>query len=160
MRLEGINAKQFRWETVVALSKDGKTQTEIGNLLQLCQSSVSRILQQYRSQGEVKVKINAGAECRLNEGQKGALRDILVAGSVCYGFEGEYWTNKRVLLVIKEQFGIGYQVRQISNILQKLGFSKQRFSKVDARQSAEKLAAWKASELPALKKKVLNKDAL
>lgn len=153
MHLKGKNAKQFRWETVIALHKDGKTQTEIGTLLQLCQSSVSRILKQYARCGEVKVKTSPGARCRLDSEQKDCLRSILLSGSVSYGFEGEYWTNKRVMAVIKEQFGILYKERQMSSILKNMGFSKQRFSKVDVRQSAEKLAAWKCKELPELKKK-------
>lgn len=160
MRLSGKSAKQFRWDTIVRLSSLGKSQTEISEIVQLCQSSVSRVLSRAKKEGKAEVKSSKGGPRRLSEAQSAALKEIVLLGSVSYGFEGEYWTNKRLMQVIAEKFGVSYKERQISTIMKRLGLSKQRFQKKDVRQSAEKVSEWKSSKLPELKKKVKTKNGL
>jgi len=153
MKVKGHSAKAYRWQMVVNMDGQGYSQKAISESLKLAQSSVSRVLAIYRQEGSAVPKKQPGAKSRLTAGQKQVLSTLIEAGSVSYGFEGEGWTNKRVAQVILETFGVSYKERQISSILAGLGFSKQRFKKVDARQDPEKVAAWKDATLPALKKK-------
>ena len=153
MKIKGHSANAYRWQMVVNMDEQGYAQQTISESLKLAQSSVSRILAIYRQEGSAVPKKQPGARSRLTTDQKSRLSTLIEAGSVSYGFEGEGWTNKRVAQVILEIFGVSYQERQISTILTALGFSKQRFKKVDARQDPEKVAAWKETALPALKKK-------
>lgn len=158
MRLCSKSARQYRWDTIIRLREMGKSQSEIRDIVQISQSSVSRVLQQFSNEGKVEVKSQPGRPCRLSDVEQSELKSIVELGSVNYGFEGEYWTNKRLVLVIREKFGKSYQERQISTIMKKLGLSKQKFQKKDARQSAEKLSEWKEMTLPALKKKARRRN--
>jgi transposase len=153
MRLSTHQAKQFRWDTIISLDAKGTKQSDIAALLSIQQSSVSRVLARHREEGRAQIKKAKGAPNKLTLAQKQRLSDLLKQGRVRYGFEGEYWTNKRIIRVIEEQFGVVYTVSPISKIVKKLGFSKQKFKQVDARQDASKVAAWKDERLPELKKK-------
>lgn len=99
MRLSGKSAKQFRWDTIVRLSALGKSQKEISEIVQLHQTSVSRVLSRLKKECKAEVKSSKGAPRRLSEVQSTALKEIVLLGSVCYGFEGEYWANKRLMQV-------------------------------------------------------------
>lgn len=47
MRLASKQARDFCWQTVIRLHKEGKNQQQIAAILLLAQSNVSRILQKY-----------------------------------------------------------------------------------------------------------------
>jgi transposase len=152
MRLKSGEAREFRWQTIVSLSKADKRQGEIAAILGICQSSVSRVLAQSARGQELQAKRPPGAKSKLSPEQKAALEEILLSGAVSYGFEGEMWTAKRIVVVIGETFGVHYSGRQVNTIVKAMGLSKQRFSIVDSRQSAQSMQDWRATQLPDLKK--------
>ena len=51
---------------------------------------------------------------------------LLEEGPERFGFRGEVWTRKRVRKVIKEEFGIEYDVSQVGRILDQIGWSRQK----------------------------------
>jgi transposase len=153
MRLKTGEAREFRWQTVVALWKENKKQVEISTLLGISQSSVSRLLRKASQGQELTYKKQPGAKSKLSEAQKQQLDSLLLAGAVAYGFEGEIWTAKRIVVVIEETFGVHYSARQVNTIVRSLGFSKQRFSLLDNKQAKEKLQHWRGQELGEIKKK-------
>jgi transposase len=157
MRLKGIDAKTYRWQTIVTMWAEGKKQEEIGRQLKISQSSVSRVINMYLKDGGAVPKKHKGAACRLSDAQKSMLSTMLEEGSVAHGFEGERWTNKRIALIIMDKFGIKYGERQITKIVHDLGFTRQRPRTVDKRQDPVKVAEWKGNTLPNLKKKRLKK---
>ncbi len=153
MRLKSGEAQEFRWQMIVSLSKQNKRQAEIAALLGICQSSVSRVLSQSHLGEVLGSKKPPGAKSKLSGEQKRELESILLAGAVSYGFEGEMWTDKRLVRVVEEKFGIRYSDPQVHTIVKSMGFSKQRFSLRDTKQSALKMDHWREIQLPELKKK-------
>lgn len=154
MRLKDQSAQKFRRQMIIRLHEEGHSQSKIGELLDLTQSYVSRILRFYNQHGiqALEVSTGKGAVSRLNSDQKDRLKVFLDAGATAYGFEGELWTSKRVKRVIEEQLGIHYSQRQVTRILGQLNYTRQKPQKVDYRQSMDAVESWKTEQLPALKK--------
>ena len=153
MRLKSSEAREFRWHTIVALSQQEKTQSQISALLTISQSSVSRVLSKVKEGKPPHAGKAPGAKSKLDAGQRLQLEQLLTTGALAYGFENEYWTDKRVVRVIQESFGVSYSDRQVNKIIKNLVFSKQRFFRQDNKQSPQLVQAWKEQDLPAIKKK-------
>lgn len=154
MRLKDQSAQKFRRQTIIRLHEEGNSQKKIGELLEITQSYVSRIIRAHKEHGvsALEVSTGKGAVSRLNDTQRDRLREVLDAGASAHGFEGEIWTSKRVRLVIEELFGVHYSQRQVDRIVKQLGYTRQKPQKVDYRQSKADVESWKTAKLPALKK--------
>jgi hypothetical protein len=89
----------------MGLHSMGKSQLEIGDIVPIFQRNVSRVPGQFLKEGESAVKNQPVRPCRLSEFEQVALKSIVELWGVKYVFEGEYWTKKRIIVVIREAFG-------------------------------------------------------
>ena len=154
MRLSSKAARDYRWQTVVRLHLEGKRQDQIAQNLLISQSSVSRIIGRYKQNPEqvLQTKPALGASKRLSKEQLEELKSWASQNPVEFGFEGHYWSRARFQLLIKENFGVSYQLRQVGNILKNLKITLQKPILKDYRQKPEQVEAWRKERLPALKK--------
>lgn len=110
----------------------GMSQKEIGKVLGITQQTVSYFLkkekkkQEQIEKGETIIEKKLGAKPRLSDTQLSSLPTFLSKGSVSYGFEGDYWTQPRVRVVIQEEFGVTYEVKQVGRLLKKIGWTHQK----------------------------------
>jgi transposase len=74
---------------------------------------------------------------------------FLEKGPEHFEFRGDVWTRKRVRKVIKEEFGVEYDVSQVGRILDQIGWSRQ---KPDHQRDEEAIEEWKEEELPRVRK--------
>lgn len=154
MRLKSKQARDYRWQTVIKLYKAGKKQQQIAAILELCQSSVSRIIQTY-NQNSIEVlrtKPAVGSRRRLSQEQVEQVKSWASKAPSELGFEGEYWSRNRFRLLIEEKLGVIYQVRQVGNILKSLKITLQKPKLKDYRQKSAQVEQWKGERLPAIKK--------
>jgi transposase len=153
MRLTSKAARDFRWQTVIRLYEEGKKQGQIAQSLLIAQSSVSRIISQYKhNPGAIATKGNTGSKKRLSDQ---ALEQVSIWASRNaeeFGFEGQYWTRARFGQLIKDKLGIDYQLSSIGNILKHLKITLQKPLLKDYRQKAEQVEQWRKESLPAIKK--------
>jgi transposase len=158
MRLASKPARDYRWQTVIRLYKEGKNQPAIAASLLLAQSSVSRIIQLHRAHPDavLQTKPAVGAQKRLSRQQLEQVKSWASQPPSAFGFEGEYWTRGRFRLLIQEQWGVVYQVRQVGNLLKSLQVTLQKPTVKDYRQQPQQVEEWKAVTLPAIKKKPSN----
>ena len=141
-----------RNDIILSLSKDGFEQAFIAKTVNLCQQMVSKILDKASNNLPMCTK-GKGLERRLSADELSRLPGFLEKGVVFYGFEGFYWTHARVGYVIKKEFNVEYENKQVGRILKIIGWTLQKPQKRDARQSMEKVEKWKELDLPSLKKK-------
>jgi transposase len=147
-----ITGRQVRNDIVLKLKETFLSQKAIGELVNLSQQMVSKVLNNVAKNGSVLTK-KSGAKRRLSDENLKLLPILLEKGSEFYGFEGSYWTHARVGYVIKEQFNVSYEDKQVGRILNLINWTWQKPQKKDAKQDVEKVKKWKEEELPALKKK-------
>lgn len=142
----------LRNEIVINLSKEPMSQSRIGEIVGLRQSQVSLILKWERENSVLSMP-TVGRPPLLDGEKRVALAKFLEKGAESYGFTGAYWTHNRVKYVIETEYGIIYEQKQVGRILKKMGWSRQKPQKKEAKQDLTKVALWKSEGLPALKKK-------
>lgn len=145
-------ARQVRNTILINLTKLGISQAQMGEMINVEQQTVSKILKKHREHQPLTAK-PSGAPCKLTMEQLQELPSRLKKGAPFYEFEGDYWTQARVKVVIQMVFGVEYEVKQVGRILKKINWTLQKPQKKDAKQSLEKVNEWKTHQLEALKKK-------
>jgi transposase len=145
-------ARQVRNNILINLTKLGISQAQMGEIINVKQQTISKILKKHREQKPLTAK-PSGTPCKLTKEQLEELPFRLKKGAPFYEFEGDYWTQARVKVVIQTLFGVEYEVKQVGRILKKINWTLQKPQKKDAKQSLEKVEEWKTQQLEALKKK-------
>lgn len=149
-------AKEYRRFVAFRMHQQGIKQCQIAQTLGVTQGAVSQWLKAAREGGLEALKNHPppGATPRLSEEDKQQLVALLEQGAQAFGFMGNLWTRARVQKLIKEQFGVLYHVSYLSELLAKLGFTRQKPKKKARQQDPEAVAAWHKQRWPELKKKV------
>lgn len=122
---------------------------------------MSRIIQKYLAypQQVLQTKPYLGTSKRLTDEQLGQVKSWASHNPVAFGFEGQYWTRARFQVLIRDKFGVNYQVRQVGNMLKHLKITWQKPKLKDYRQKPEQVEAWRQESLPTIKKKLSRKKA-
>jgi len=152
MRLKGEEASDFRRSRIVDLSKQGKTQQAIAEVLGCSQAWVSKVLKQAKS-GLPYTRKPRGKVALLTKEQFAQLAEHLKQGAIAHGFETDNWTRERVCVLIDQKFRVRYHPAHASNILSKIGFTRQKPKRKDYRRDAAENEAWLKEKLPAAQKK-------
>ena len=142
----------LRNEIVVNLLKLKIKKTIICEIVGLKKSQLS-LISQWERENSVLSMPSVGRPRLLDAAKLAELPKFLEKGSESYEFTGDYWTHKRVKYVIEKEFGIIYEEKQVGRILKKIGWSRQKPQKKEAKQDMAKVEAWKSEGLSALKKK-------
>ena len=100
----------------------------------------------------------SGRNPKLSEEQKNALGDIIDSGPVAYGFLSGVWSSPMITRVIEEEFKITYHPGHVRKLLNQLGFSVQRPTRLLAKADKEKQDRWHRYTYPAIKKKADSKE--
>jgi len=79
--------------------------------------------------------------------------DIVDSGPVSYGYESGVWTSGMIVQVIKNEFRVTYQPRNVRYLLHQLGFSVQRPKRILANADPQKQNRWCRYTYPNIKKK-------
>ena len=155
MKLQSIEAQEFRLQQIVSLHEEGYCQLDIARLLDCSQSWVSKVLKRARLEGKQRLKAKGpppGRTPSLSQQQLLQLRTLLETEAKAAGFATDGWTRQRVAQLIKHRFGVEYHLSHISKVLRKLGFTLQKPKRRDYRQDGASVARWKQKTLPKLKK--------
>ena len=144
--------RSVRNDIVLNLYKSNSSQKFIGEMVNLTQAMVSKILSKHAQNLPTTVKLS-GYQRRLSSEQLAQLPKFLEQGAEFYGFTGAYWTHDRVKYVISKEFNVDYEVKQVGRILDLIGWTWQKPQKKEAKQDLKKVEKWVKEDLPALKKK-------
>jgi len=141
----------------IALRSKGMTQSAIGDVLGVRQSTVSNWLIQYKKRGESYLepaRLGGHKSGFLKQEEQEELAKLLTTKTAeDYGFEGGFWTYKRIAALIVQEFGVSYKTRSIGDLLKRMNFSWQIPKKKSYHQKEEEVKIWKEARLPALKTK-------
>jgi transposase len=80
------------------------------------------------------------------------IKEVIKKGAKVYGFEGDYWSSKRVVEVIFNLTGVSYHFNHVSKLMHEWGFSYQQPEKRHIKRNEKTIADWLAQTLPELKK--------
>ena len=156
MRLTSDASVEFRFSLMIKLHKEGKSQTEIAELLDCSQSWVSKFLKRYREEGQQALHVRQGAIGKaafLTKEQLEALKPLLLKGALSYHFPTDNWTRERIASFIEQQYGVHYHPSHISKVMRRLGFTLQKPKRKSFKKDDAAVKRWREETLPALKKK-------
>ena len=80
------------------------------------------------------------------------IKETILKGAETYGFTGNYWTSKRIVIVILELTGVSYHFNHVSKLLHEWNFSYQKPEKRHVKRNEETITDWVTETLPELKK--------
>lgn len=143
-----------RAEGVRLLEAGEMTQAEIARHLGVTTAAVSKWKKQLVEEGAQALRMRkaSGRPPKLDEAAKQALVKKLEEGAVAAGFPTEQWTQARVKLVIKREFGVLYHQNYISRLLDDLGWSVQKVDPRAMERDEELIRAWLNKDWPRIKK--------
>jgi transposase len=128
------------------LKQDGWKQTNIAEALGVSEGAVSQWMKKAREGGKevLKTSPRPGRPPKLSDEERTEkLPSLLEKGPEHFGFRGEVWTRKRVRTVIKEEFGVEYDVSQVGRILDQIGWSRQNSDHRSDKRDEEATEEWK-----------------
>ena len=144
-------AKRLR---AVILNAQGRTSSELADILQAPRSKVSEWLARYEAHGvEALLEgYRSGRPAGLSVQQKEQLSDILDSGPVAYGLDTGIWTSPMIAWIIEQEFGVQYHPGHVRKLLHALHFSVQRPHRVLTRANPTEQDRWHRYTYPRLKK--------
>jgi transposase len=89
----------------------------------------------------------------LSDAQRARLLEVLHAGAEAAGFVGAVWTQSRIAVVIKREFGISYHRDHIGRLLRDLRWSLQKPQEQATQRDDAAVERWRTETWPAIKKK-------
>jgi transposase len=148
--------REYRREQAWALKQQGWKQKDIAAALGVSEGAVSQWMVRGRL-GELAARPAPGKRPKLSQADKAALVEVVQAGAVAAGFEGEVWTQGRIRQVIAERFGVRYSERHVGRLLRQLGLTLQQPVKVASQRNEQAIRDWQTQGWAALKKRPAGK---
>jgi transposase len=156
MRPQGNpNLLEKRRQQAIAMLLSGEPYRIVAKKLKSSLSSVVRWFQVYRKEGRKGLRSQAqwGRPSLLTEQQKTALKKKLLKGAAEAGYTTDLWTLKRIVRLIKADYGVGYtQVGVWKLLRQDFGWSCQKPERRAVQRNERAIAYWKRETWPRIKK--------
>ena len=137
------------------LHQQGWPQKQIAVALGVTQGAVSQWIARGRAGGadSLRNRSRKGATQKLTQEQRERLPDLLKRGAEAYDFVGDVWTQARIAIVIKREFGVSYHVDHIGRLLHAIGWSVQKPIERATERNDAAIERWRTEKWPAIKKK-------
>jgi transposase len=136
------------------LKQKGWPQRQIAEALGVSEAAVSQWMTRARNGGPQALRHRppSGAPRRLATAQLARLPDLLHRGPKAYGFRGQVWTRKRVVEVIRVEFGVVYHHAHVGRLLKALRWSPQKPVRRAQQRDEAAIAHWRDETWPTIKK--------
>jgi transposase len=144
-----------RRRQAIAMLRSGKTYRDVAKELDSSLSSVVRWWQAYKTEGRQGIQSQAkwGRPPHLADQQQKDLKMILLQGAASAGYTTDLWTLKRIVLLIRKEYGVRYTNVGVWKLLrQNFGWSCQKPEKRALQRDEKAIAEWKAKTWPLIKK--------
>lgn len=152
-------------KSIVRLSKKGKTNGEIAEILDVSERHVRSVKKQYADGGLVALKPkkrgrNKGAKRILTPDQEKEIQKIIVdKDPMQLKLKECMWTRKSISELIFRKYGVNMKLSTLGYYLQRWGFSVQRPIKRAYKQDQKKIDKWLNEEFPGITKRAAAENA-
>jgi transposase len=147
--------REYRRLRAWELKQQGWKQKDIAEGLGVTPGAVSQWLQRAQVGGKEALRRRPapGRVPRLSEEQRAKLPALLAKGAEAYGFRGAVWTHKRVVQVIRREFGVSYSPRHVGRLLHAIGWTVQRPEVRATQRDQTAIQQWVTQEWPRIKRR-------
>ena len=130
----------------------GQTVTAVAQAVGVSRQTIYTWQAEAHRPGPKRKRRPSGGQCRLKPGQLRRLERVLLKGAVAYGYATDHWTLERIGLVIFQTFGVRYSTSGVWYVMQRLGWSSQKMTRVAVQRDEAAIAHWQAHVWPKIKK--------
>jgi transposase len=155
MRPSGTpEALEARRKIAARLFAQGKTLTEVAASIGCSVSSAFRWKERWRHGGSksLRARRHPGRRAKLSHVQCEELLVALKQGTNYWGYRRSGWTCPLVQDLIRQRFGVQYNVDYVGTLLHGLGWSPQKPEQRARERDEQAIARWRRDEWPRLKK--------
>jgi len=156
MRLKGsAEVLLARRRNAIKLLDEDLSLNEIARRIGCNASSVMRWRDRWLSGGEegLRVRSSPGRPSRMSRAEKRRLLRYLIKGPLEFGWTTDIWTTRRIVMLIKNEFGISYHFTHVARLLHALGWSPQKPERRALERNEEAIQRWKDTTWRKVKKK-------
>ena len=141
---------------------DGKTATEVAELLQLAEQTVRNYVHAFILQAADSLRYQPppGRPAGLTKTQRKELAALITAGPEAAGFASACWTTPLVAELVQQRFGIEYHPHYLAELLHELGFSYQKARFVSDHLDTKARAEWLTTIWPTILRQAQQQGAL
>ena len=155
MRLKGSAAILLaRRMKAIRLLEEDLSLNEIARRIGCNASSVMRWRDRWLSGGAegLQVRVSPGRPSRMSRAEKRRLLRCLVRGPLEFGWTTDIWTTRRIVALIKNEFGISYHFTHVARLLHALGWSPQKPERRALERNEAAIQKWKDTTWKRVKK--------
>lgn len=152
-------------KSIVRLSKQGKTNPEIAETLDVSERHVRNVKQNYANHGIAGIKPKTrgrkkGAKRILNKEQEREIQHIIVEKNPDQlRLPGCMWTRNNIRDLIEQKYKINMKLSTLGYYLQRWGFSVQRPIRRANKQDEKRIDAWLNVEFPGISERAKTENA-
>ncbi len=156
-----ISEREWKRRKGYELLRKGARKADIARTLEVSWNTVGRWEKRMKNGGSGSWKDvkPPGKPSKLSVKQRQALMKILVNGALARGYPTDLWTLKRVAEVIRQEFGVEYNVTHVWRVLRDLGFSSQVPQHVAKERNDVFVNGWLKKEWPKIRVFARRKNA-
>ena len=146
---------EYRRRLAVERVSAGYSTQEVADFLGVDPSTVRRWLAAFRDRGDAGLAVRpvSGRPPKLTPTQEKIALRWLTESPMHHGFETELWTAARLGQLIREEFGVGLNPRDLGTWLRDRGFTPPEPQRVARQRDPAAIAAGLESDWPRLNKR-------
>ena len=155
MRLKGsAQVLEALRKQAIQMLADELSLNEIARRIGCNASSVRRWRDRWDSLGKegLKVRFSSGRPPKMSAQQKGELLQLLLQGSIAFGWRTDVWTTRRIATLIHRKFSVDYHFTHVARILHGLNWSPQKPERRALERNEATIQKWKATDWKRIKK--------
>jgi transposase len=135
------------------LFAEGLPQAEVARRCDVSRTTAMRWYRTWIKRGKKDLEpLPRGRPNRLTQAKLQRVEKELLRGAQAHGFSSELWTLERVAELIERVSGVRYHPGHVWRVLRALGWSLQKPTTRARERDELKIASWKKTEWPRLKK--------
>jgi len=146
----------LRCRAVRAVVEQGMPVVSVAKAYGVGRSTLYRWLERYKNEGEEGLlrRPGSGRPPKLRELDERRLKRIVLAPASKYGFETDLWTTRRLLQVLKSEFGITVSKQTVARRLRAAGITYQKPERQYFEASEQEREEWLRKVVPEIKRTV------
>lgn len=154
-RRDDYVTEQRRRVAAAQLFRKSCSQSQVARRLEVSRQTASRWYALWEAGGKAALAGagRTGRKGKLSGDELCRLEAILVGGAPAAGYETDLWTLKRIVRVIRREFGVSYHAGHVWKLLRQLGWTCQRPERRARERNEDAIKRWVRYRWPRIKKK-------
>jgi transposase len=160
--ITGNSTYDVRVRAVRAVVEDGLSVTEVAQAYGADRSTLHRWLARFYGEGDEGLMRRPvpGRPRKMDAGDTGALKAIVMAPASKFGYETDFWTTRRLIQVVRSELGVIVSKQTMMRRLHDAGLTYQKPEREYFELSEEERGKWRRRELPKIRRAVRENQAI